>query len=245
MIRQDESNGLIICWIHESATFFQIYHVLLANSSLLQVLLVIFINIALVMRLRQSALLRESMLTCTSANREIAASMLLVIMSSVVVICALPQSVAYTLSTILVNIFTGEEGQRTIRMTYNVSDLGWQLLFLQMASNWIVYMKRMKNFRRANMQLLACHWHIGKGRFDDKEGSLRYFSTHVRNLTSDNRILRKPCTKLSKQILNKIKHPDAVTRDSGAPDLRQIWQRGSFSKTVLTFQEEMTISTKF
>lgn len=185
-----ESQGKIICWAHDAVTFVQIYHVLLANSSLVQTVLVIFINIALLIRLRQSATLRESMSKCTSANREIASSMLLVIMSAIVVICALPQSIAYIFSTILANVAEGEAGRASVRMAYNVSDLGWQLLFLQQACNWILYMKRMKNFRLANLKLLRCRCNFGRGLIDETFGSVHYLTTKARIFTSDTRFHR-------------------------------------------------------
>uniref|UniRef100_A0A5K3FJJ5 G_PROTEIN_RECEP_F1_2 domain-containing protein n=1 Tax=Mesocestoides corti TaxID=53468 RepID=A0A5K3FJJ5_MESCO len=179
------SNGKIICWVHVEANTLQIYHVLLANSSLLQTILVIGINVALVIRLRQCAVLRESMSKCTTANREIAASMLLVILSAIVVICTLPQSVAYILSTILSEVMEGETGRMAVRMSYNISDLGWQLLFFQQASNWALYMKRMKNFRRASIRLLHCHCRHGRGLVDDGFESVHRHSTKDRILTSE------------------------------------------------------------
>ena len=185
------SNGKIICWTQEQANALQIYHVLLANSSLLQTLIVIIINIALLIRLKQSVLLRETMSKCPSANREIAASMLLVILSTIVVICALPQSIAYILSTILSDIMEGETGRMAVRVAYNISDLGWQILFFQQASNWALYMKRMKNFRRATFRLLRCQCHLGGGLIEDAFESIHYLSAKARNLTGEIRFARK------------------------------------------------------
>ncbi|KAM3176000.1 hypothetical protein ACTXT7_007361 [Hymenolepis weldensis] len=197
MVGHGPSNGKIICWVQVEPNALQIYHVLLANSSLVQTILVIIINIALLLRLRQSAVLRETMSKCTSAHREIAASMLLVILSTIVVICALPQSIAYILSTVLPGILEGETGRMAVRMAYNISDLGWQLLFIQQASNWVLYMKRMKNFRRATFRLLRCHCHLGRNLVEDAFESLHHLSTKARNLTSEIRFTRADLSKVN------------------------------------------------
>ncbi|KAL5106101.1 hypothetical protein TcWFU_002442 [Taenia crassiceps] len=204
LVEHGLSNGKIICWVHVGPNALQIYHVLLANSSLLQTILVIIINIALLIRLRQSAILRETMSKCTSANREIAASMLLVILSTIVVICTLPQSIAYVFSTILAQVLDGDTGRTAVRIAYNISDLGWQLLFIQQASNWALYMKRMKNFRRATLRLLRCHCSKGRGLVDDAFGSIHYFSTKARILTSEFRFTRADTSKI-----NGIRFPTA------------------------------------
>nr|CDS32939.2 Platyhelminth-specific Rhodopsin-like Orphan Family 1 G protein-coupled receptor [Hymenolepis microstoma] len=196
MVEHGPSNGKTICWVHVEPNTLQIYHVFLANSSLIQTILVIIINIALLFRLRQSALLRESMSKCTSANREIAASMLLVILSTIVVISALPQSVAYILSTVLSEVLEGEKGRMAVRMAYNVSDLGWQLLFFQQATSWVLYMKRMKNFRRATFRLLRCHCHGGNW-VEDAFESIHFLSSKARNLTSEIRITRADLSKVN------------------------------------------------
>ncbi|CUT99265.1 rhodopsin orphan GPCR [Echinococcus multilocularis] len=212
LVEHGFSNGKIICWVQVEPNTLQIYHVLLANSSLLQTVLVIIINIALLIRLRQSAVLRETMSKCTSANREIAASMLLVILSTIVVICALPQSIAYIFSTILSQVLHGEAGRMAVRIAYNISDLGWQLLFFQQASNWVLYMKRMKNFRRATLRLLRCHCSMGRGLVDDAFGSIHYLSTKARNLTSELRFTRADASKA-----NGIRFP--TTKKGGISDL--------------------------
>ncbi|VDN98557.1 unnamed protein product [Rodentolepis nana] len=196
MVEHGPSNGKIICWVQVEANTLQIYHVLLANSSLIQTIIVIIINIALLFRLRQSALLRESMSKCTSANREIAASMLLVILSTIVVISALPQSVAYILSTVLSGVLEGEKGRMAVRMAYNISDLGWQLLFFQQATSWVLYMKRMKNFRRATFRLLRCHCHGGNW-VEDAFESIHFLSSKARNLTSEIRFTRADLSKVT------------------------------------------------
>lgn len=188
LTRHGTFQGKIICWVHEHKTFLQIYHVLFANSCLFQTTMVIFVNIALLFQLRRSARLRQSMSRCTSANREIAASMLLVILSAIVVVSALPQSIGYTLSTIFAYVLEKKTARVAVRVAFNISDLGWQILFIQQTSNWIIYMKRMKIFRTINIKFLSGHCQAGRNLFEETFGTLNYFSTRARNFTSNARI---------------------------------------------------------
>ncbi|VDL90545.1 unnamed protein product [Schistocephalus solidus] len=246
LARHDKFQGKMICWVHEGEKVLQIYHVLLANSSLLQTFLVIIVNIALVIRLRQSAALREAMSKCVSVSKEIAASMLLVILSTMVVICALPQSVAYILSTILAKVLEGEHGRMVVRMTFNVSDLGWHLLFFQQSFNWLLYMKRMKNFRRANMKLLQCHCRFAQGMLGETFGSVHYLSTRARYVTSEvrNARVKELSTVWTVSEFGRVRPLDV----SGLPESRKFRDyisRPNPRKVFPSFNENVTITTKF
>lgn len=216
------SNGKIVCLVHADAEVVQTIQILFSNSSPIQIILVIIVNIALLIRLRQSAVLRETMSKCTSAKREIASSMLLVILSTIVVICALPQSISFTVSMILSKTLEGETDRMAVRMAYNICDLGWQLLFIQQASNWVLYLKRMKNFRRTTFHLLRCHCRLGRNLVEDAFESIHYLSTKARNLTSE--------THFTRDIPKVYGGPQFLTsKKGGVTDFRKVDDTGALS----------------
>ncbi|VEL33376.1 unnamed protein product [Protopolystoma xenopodis] len=147
----------VICWLTEDQTFLQLYHVLFANAGFLQTVLIIAFNLALLIRLRQNALLRKQ-LTCkfTTGRKEVSASILLLLLSTIVVICALPQTVAYMFAFIYQTALPHDTGSMLTRLAYNISDIGWNLLFLQYTANFFLYLSRMPNFRLATLRLITC-----------------------------------------------------------------------------------------
>ncbi|BHF75272.1 hypothetical protein SprV_0501836800 [Sparganum proliferum] len=248
MVRQGYSQGKIICWVFEEKTFLQIYHVLLSNSCLLQTLLVIAVNVALVIRLKRSVLQRELLSNCANTNREIAASMLLVILSAAMVMAALPQSTAYALSSILSEVLQGEEGRTIVRLVYNISDLCWHILFLQQALNWVLYMKRMKNFRQQTLRLLRCRFSPTRGLREETFSSIRVFSKKVR-LSAVESFREEGGKKVfvrKTSNMNKAKCLENVQRD-GVIRLQGYTSRERDLSPERTFSkgEEITFSTKF
>ncbi|VDK30970.1 unnamed protein product [Dibothriocephalus latus] len=248
MVGHSLSQGKIICWVLEQKTFLQIYHVLLSNSSLLQTLLVIGVNIALVVRLRRAVSERRSMSNCTTTNREIAASMLLVMLSGATVMAALPQSIAYALSSILAEVLHGDEGLTIVRLVYNISDLCWHILFLQQALNWVLYMKRMKNFREQTLRLLRCRRQASRGLHEESFSSMRVNTRKLRLSVLES--FREEGSKIvhadRAADLTKAKPPKTI-QPNGVIKLQNYTPRvGELApEQTLAEQKEITFSTAF
>ncbi|VDL90546.1 unnamed protein product [Schistocephalus solidus] len=247
-VQHGYSQGKIICWVIEQKTFLQIYHVLLSNSCLLQTLLVIAVNVALVIRLKRSVLERESLTQSATANREIAASMLLVVLSVAMVMAALPQSIAYALSSILAEMLHGAEGRTIVRLVYNISDLCWHILFLQQALNWVLYMKRMKNFRQQTLRLLHCRCSATGGPQEETFTSIRVVTRKSRLSGIESfKEERSTMTLIGRAArMAKAKRPETIQPDGGIK-LQGYMSReeGRAPGQNLSSKELITFSTKF
>lgn len=148
-----------ICWLRYESVLWNVLHLLLANCGLFQTALIIVFNVALVLRLKQARDARKGLQEGSGGagslkSKEISASIMLLILSLIFLVCSLAQVVGYTMAFLLQ--YSNRNANDLLRYAWNISDIGWQLFFFQESINWIVYMTRMPEFKRAVMKYVCC-----------------------------------------------------------------------------------------
>lgn len=153
-----KDGAFTICWLRYESVLWNVLHLLLANCGLLQTALIIVFNIALILRLKKARDARKSLQERpdgaeTLKSKEIAASVMLLILSLIFLVCSLAQVVGYTMAFLLQ--YGNHNANDLLRYAWNISDIGWQLFFFQESINWIVYMTRMPEFKRAVLKYVC------------------------------------------------------------------------------------------
>ncbi|VDP91320.1 unnamed protein product [Echinostoma caproni] len=136
----------LICWFPEPYQYMEYYHTLISNAAVLQPLAITVINIIIFSIIRRLAKQKQSEAVWTNqAKQSVRACVVLLIVSCVYVVCALPQSVAYICAYTIAR--TDPSQTRAIRLAYNVADLSWNLYFLRDVVYLIVMFRFMGIFR--------------------------------------------------------------------------------------------------
>ncbi|VDP84492.1 unnamed protein product [Echinostoma caproni] len=122
LIRWTRIGGRINCWYPEPYKYMEYYHTLISNAAVLQPLAITVINIIIFSIIRRLAKQKQSEAVWTNqAKQSVRACVVLLIVSCVYVVCALPQSVAYICAYTIAR--TDPSQTRAIRLAYNVADL--------------------------------------------------------------------------------------------------------------------------
>lgn len=148
-VRWYVAGGKIQCWIYESGNDFAvtIFHSLTADVGVLQTTLILLLNIALTVKVASALAARSKLqeIPSKSKKKEIRATVNILILSAIYIVCCLPQVVGYTLATTIQ--YSGAENATLKKFGWNLGDYGWFLFFFQESMNWVVYMTRMPTFR--------------------------------------------------------------------------------------------------
>lgn len=150
-VRWYVDKGAILCWIHgsENDQAVNIYHSLTGDVGALQTIIIFILNVALIIKINSIISSRKKLTECKrdkTKDKELAATINILILSNIYVVCCLPQVIGYGLAGVME--YTGQGDSVLIPFGWNLGDFGWFMFFLQESINWIVYMIRMPTFRK-------------------------------------------------------------------------------------------------
>ncbi|TPP66664.1 putative myosin xvIII [Fasciola gigantica] len=141
LTRWKEIGGRRTCWIDPSQSALQAYHVLFSNACLVQPICTGLLNLLFLVRIRR--LFRTgscSRVKGSVEQREYSASITLLTLCVIKLVSSLPQSVAYLIAfSLSVSGRPSSESRSPIRMAYNIADIAWNVIFLQITCNIIIY----------------------------------------------------------------------------------------------------------
>lgn len=182
-----DKGGTRQCWLKNAVFFTEIINIALNNNGLIQTLVIVGLNIAMVVKLYYLEDHKSS--KDGPKRREVKAALILVVISCLFLTGAVLQASGYLLAHIF-NYYGVGHQKDLIRLAYNISDIGWQIFFWQESVTWLLYMKQMSTFRVA-MSSMCCGWTICHGcpsRVQPTEASLSM--TGASRKPSDARISR-------------------------------------------------------
>ncbi|VDP99307.1 unnamed protein product [Trichobilharzia regenti] len=141
-----------ICWLDEREFRLQVYHTIFANLGLVQSTLIVIVNVAFITRLRiQFKKTGGGGLAYNKKElKHITISTILLAFSMSYVLTALPQTTVYLLA-FLWSHSKGNmipENEVSVRMMYNLADIGWNIHFLRELVDLFMYFVYLKPLRR-------------------------------------------------------------------------------------------------
>lgn len=158
-VRWYTEKGETFCWITGSANddALNIFHLIFADVGIFQTVCIILLNVGLIYKVRAALMARRKLQEgcgTKKKDKELSASILILILSGIFVICCLPQAFGYGLATAIQ--YSSVDNQLMMNFGWNLGDFGWFLFFFQESINWIVYMVRMPKFRSIVMEKCFC-----------------------------------------------------------------------------------------
>ncbi|PAA60351.1 hypothetical protein BOX15_Mlig021078g2 [Macrostomum lignano] len=150
---------LVFCWLTVNSGAFQLYDALYVKG-IAQMLLIFLINLALLIKMAQVTR-QHNRLVNGGANQsnimpkqleteEMKATIMIVLLSVLVLICAVPAASLGLINYITVYIsHNASNGQ--LQLMWNWLDISLFLVFLEQSTKWIVYLAQSRTFRRKMM----------------------------------------------------------------------------------------------
>lgn len=165
----NEAGGITFCWLIEPNTAWQIYSTIFFNCGTVQSCIIIGVNVALIVKLLEVRNYRKTVLVnqtrCgNQANsslslKEIRMTVIMVIMSSIYALCS-----SFQIIGVIFGFYSSyiKIDRKVQSLGFALGDIGYQLFFCQMLSNWFVYMTRIPQFKVPMLKLLNINWNSEK-----------------------------------------------------------------------------------
>ncbi|CAH8539953.1 unnamed protein product [Heterobilharzia americana] len=151
-----KNDGFITCWLNYDQIFLNIYHSFLSGSCFIQIMVVSCLNISFLIKIRNLIKNRRQLNKKSNECKEVAASIVLLILCVSTLIASLPQSTAYIVSFILPSLLKRESLRGPLRLAYNIADISWHFIFIQASCNIFLYAHRIRKFRIVLFRIIKC-----------------------------------------------------------------------------------------